>query len=366
MTAEIAILNRQAIALAADSAVTINFPDGQKIYNSVNKLFMLSKYAPVGVMIYGVADLTGVPWETIIKSFRRDLGDERLPHLKEYAIRLIEYINGHKLMFSDQNQERQLISSVFGQFIDMLRHIDERIEKAIPPGGSIDRNRVRSIVTSSIKDTHSKWTRADQLPGAPANHAERIVARWRAQIDKAIDYAFEKLPISATSRKRLIDIASLVFTANLFPENVSGVVVAGFGEEDYMPGVVAYDMEGILLNFVKVRQNDHKSTVISGTDAAAIIPFAQGEMVCQFMEGVDPGLRHMLQHFLEDFVGGLTDNLVRITNAKNRREVRLRGQVKQAEGGLTEKFFKILSAYSFDNHVVSIRKSCDRACQQSA
>ena len=40
MTAEIAILNRQAIALATDSAVTVNYPDGQKIYNCVNKLFM--------------------------------------------------------------------------------------------------------------------------------------------------------------------------------------------------------------------------------------------------------------------------------------------------------------------------------------
>ena len=51
MTAEVAVMNSQAVALAADSAMTINYPDGQKIYNSVNKLFMLSKYAPVGIMV---------------------------------------------------------------------------------------------------------------------------------------------------------------------------------------------------------------------------------------------------------------------------------------------------------------------------
>ncbi|OMD50792.1 hypothetical protein BSK56_06415 [Paenibacillus borealis] len=41
MTAEIGVLNKQAIALAADSAVTIRGAHGQKIYNHANKLFML-------------------------------------------------------------------------------------------------------------------------------------------------------------------------------------------------------------------------------------------------------------------------------------------------------------------------------------
>ena len=76
MTAEIAILNQEAVALAADSAVT-----GPKIFTSANKIFSLSKYHPVGVMVYNSAQfIGGVPWETIIKSYRRDLGTERLPH----------------------------------------------------------------------------------------------------------------------------------------------------------------------------------------------------------------------------------------------------------------------------------------------
>jgi len=67
MTAEIAILNCEAIALAADSAVTMIGTSGEKIFTSANKLFTLSKYHPVGIMIYGNALFMGVPWETIIK-----------------------------------------------------------------------------------------------------------------------------------------------------------------------------------------------------------------------------------------------------------------------------------------------------------
>jgi hypothetical protein len=53
MTAEIAIVNKNAVALAADSAVTLRDPSTSKIYNTANKLFMLSKFEPVGIMIYG-------------------------------------------------------------------------------------------------------------------------------------------------------------------------------------------------------------------------------------------------------------------------------------------------------------------------
>jgi hypothetical protein len=58
MTAEIAVINKSAIALAADSAVTISDGNGNtKIYNGAEKLFALTKYHPVGIMIYGTGTL---------------------------------------------------------------------------------------------------------------------------------------------------------------------------------------------------------------------------------------------------------------------------------------------------------------------
>ena len=82
MTAEVAILNRSAVALAADSAVTISSQSSAKVYNTVNKLFTLSKFHPVGIMIYGNADYMSVPWETIIKLYRENLDRDHSTRLK--------------------------------------------------------------------------------------------------------------------------------------------------------------------------------------------------------------------------------------------------------------------------------------------
>lgn len=45
MTAEVAILNKGAIALAADSRVTVG-ASANKTYDTVNKIFTLSKVHP--------------------------------------------------------------------------------------------------------------------------------------------------------------------------------------------------------------------------------------------------------------------------------------------------------------------------------
>src|SRR5579859_6691650 len=92
MTAEIAIMNKEAIALAADSAVTINTGSGRKIYNTVNKLFALTKHAPIGIMVYGRADLMGISWESIIKTYRPVIGKRTFGTVNEYLSHFISFL----------------------------------------------------------------------------------------------------------------------------------------------------------------------------------------------------------------------------------------------------------------------------------
>ena len=68
MTAIVAVLNKNGIGIAADSAVTIG--NTHKVINSANKVFMLSKYHPVGIATYGNSQFMGIPWELIIKNYR--------------------------------------------------------------------------------------------------------------------------------------------------------------------------------------------------------------------------------------------------------------------------------------------------------
>ncbi len=81
MTAEIAILNRTAVALAADSIVTLSSSNGSKTYDSAEKIFELSHHQPIGLMIYNNAEFVNAPLEIIARRFRETLTTEQFSEL---------------------------------------------------------------------------------------------------------------------------------------------------------------------------------------------------------------------------------------------------------------------------------------------
>jgi len=90
MTAIVAIMNKHAVAVAADSAVT--FGNTHKVVNTGNKIFTLSKYEPVAIMTYNNASFMGIPWDIIIKNYRAKLKEGKLGTIEEYKNDFINYL----------------------------------------------------------------------------------------------------------------------------------------------------------------------------------------------------------------------------------------------------------------------------------
>ena len=91
MTAIVGVLNRHAVAIAADSAVTLG--NTHKVVNSGNKIFMLSKYHPVAIMTYSNAAFMGVPWDIIIKQYRKKLKEKSFATIDGYLKDFIDYLH---------------------------------------------------------------------------------------------------------------------------------------------------------------------------------------------------------------------------------------------------------------------------------
>ncbi|MDC4470078.1 hypothetical protein OHV38_16260, partial [Acinetobacter baumannii] len=126
MTAEVAIINSNGVALAADSAVTVR---GKKIFNSALKLFSLSKTEPVGIMVYGTAELLAVPWETLIKLNRKSINGKKYPKLEDYCDQFINYLKTHTQYFSEQRQEDWLLMQIIDLYNDIVVFLQEMIQE---------------------------------------------------------------------------------------------------------------------------------------------------------------------------------------------------------------------------------------------
>jgi hypothetical protein len=148
MTAEIAVLNKSAVALAADSAVTIGRPPNSKIYNTVNKIFELSAHHPIGVMVYGRLDFLGMPIETLAKLYRSRLGAKSFDHIKEYRDDFLRFLM-KDVECLDRDQDESIGWILFDLFSKCNKDIEDLILDDI-------RNRSKYLVSkeNKIAQTH--------------------------------------------------------------------------------------------------------------------------------------------------------------------------------------------------------------------
>ncbi|MFA5837461.1 MAG: hypothetical protein WC837_10960 [Bellilinea sp.] len=352
MTAEIVVMNSVAIALAADSAVTVQNPyigeGNQKIYNTSNKLFMLSKFDPVGIMIYGNADLLRVPWEVIIKMYRNNLAAKSFPTVKEYALDFISYLEA---FFPEVEQVGHFFDNIAGFYYNiLLQEINTKVDETIKENSKIEHQNVRKIVETTIKSHLEKLYERPKLPSLPDDFDQSVIQKYQPQIEQAINDVFEKLPISKVGIERLINIAGCIFSRDVFPPNISGVVMAGFGKNETFPALFAIAVDGVINGKLKYRV-DH-DTSIDPDRNAIIIPFAQREMVNTFIEGIDPSFNQLLDGYLakvfESYPRALINNLSQSTEKEKQALLRT---LSHESTGILKKLREDLKEYKEQVHI---------------
>ena len=116
MTAIVGVLNKHAVAIAADSAVTMG--NTHKVVNCANKIFTLSKCYPVAVMTYNDAAFMGVPWDIIIKEYRKYLGERSFPQLEGYVKDFIDFLH-KKHFFCDDVTQRDFLRIILNKFYEI-------------------------------------------------------------------------------------------------------------------------------------------------------------------------------------------------------------------------------------------------------
>jgi hypothetical protein len=310
MTAEIGILNRNGVALAADSAVTVGYNGRQKVFNTANKLFALSKRHPVGIMIYGGADFMSVPWETIVKIFREELGDSKYNTLEEYADRFISFISSDSRFVSEETEKMAVIINFKEYLSSLLMQVNKEIHdtyKTVEPSPE----QVAQILHINIKN---KLQEMNETPFLKDNDRENILSflgKHSSILVEIIKHDIH-IPISEELSTDLQLIGGMLFCKDIFI-NYTGVVISGFGEEEIFPVLKGYQVDGIYDGKMKFKicEDVAVNAVRGQKPTAAVIPFAQQEMVQSFIRGIDPTLNQSLQKSL----GSIFDNFGDIVEA---------------------------------------------------
>ncbi len=296
MTAEICVMNTMGVAMAADSAVTIG--GGKKVYNSANKLFSLSKFHPVGIMIYGNANFVRLPWEPIIKVFRQRLGTDHFDTTKEYADKFIDFLTNPP--FDELNSlelEKSYVLSTLNDYLhNLAKNTINLLKRRVNdfPDKTNEQNLI-DITTTEIEKLLVEYDNKEFINSFTEEDVRYLLEKYDSEMEHLISTAFEKMLVSADFITSLKFICAN-FLLKDFSSSRTGLVISGFGEKDIYPSLYSYYIEGKVNQKLKIQLDDEEKIDLNCT--ATIIPFAQSDMASTFLNGIDPDLNRLSNAFL--------------------------------------------------------------------
>jgi hypothetical protein len=354
MTSEVVVMNSLGVALATDSATTVTVGRDNKVYNSADKLFMLSKRHPVGVMVYNNASLLGIPWETLLKMFRRHLGADEFSNLEEYGHKLISFLDFNTALFPKAAEYKYYLRLVGTLYRGINKGIERQILNEIRKG--IDDPNREKIAAAYIRASHQEWMTESDAERLDPNAGTELASQGSREVQELIERSFPSLKLGHDVITELRQLATLVVSKRKILEDIrSGVVIAGFGRDEYFPVMQHFEIGEVYGGRLKYYQSPTEKIDREKT-LSIIKPFAHSDMVETFLGGISPSLKtRVIQEFVTlvtELPDAMIDSITDLSKPKREHwKTIMRAYSEDAAGDLVKK----LEQYRLNRHLAPVR-----------
>ena len=299
MTALVGFMNKHGVAIAADSAVT--FGNTHKVVNTGNKIFSLSKYAPVGIATYGNAAFMETPWELVIKLYRKQLGRKKYDTLEKYIDSFLSYLHKNEFFISDDTKKRILRNRAVDFYDICVRQSRARVgfsgEKSV------------EFLQAELEEcqTHNAADKINQF----AEMKKCSKRKFLSYFQKEFSAVLPEMQL-LVDNKAMQDIFLSAFyqylTVYIRHQSDSGLVFFGYGEEDLYPSminIVVADSFGTFLRYKRIDGSSGRITT-DGT-SACVTPYAQVDVAQTIIRGINPSFWNIIQASVSEVLDNYRD-----------------------------------------------------------
>ncbi len=353
MTAEIAILNKSAVALAADSAVTISTGSSQqKIFDSEDKLFELTCHSPIGVMINNTMSFMEAPLPVLIKKFResaksfrrvQDAAESFLKFLDEFAADSPKRIQDSEvgsvakefLKFVSDQAAKEFNNEFFddkGGLKEELLEVDNLSSRF----QDFMRIRQRAIVERCAKIA-GNISNSEFIGDGELKYSEGQADIVRGMIEEVFPQAFDDVKLM------MFELVQELLKKSRDISNSTGLIIAGFGEDDLFPTLISYEIYGAFGGKMLFRTKEIIDIDRNG-ERSKVVAFAQREMVDRFLYGLDGSIEYQIGDEASQSAKAISESILSRLDMPEGELVALRDTVRDAENAFASGLQNVFGA----------------------
>ena len=305
MTAEVLVMNTSAVAMAADTAVSISYGGGTKTYTRARKLLPLHESQPLAVMVSDAPDHLGMPWEVIVGEFRRKK-PEPPAKLDGYVETFFQFVDEKATQWIYPAHEISLLRTVLDREARLLQELwDKRLKEPNPPRTGQEMAAAAAEASREFAaGGRQRQLQADQWADHEAQELKRldanIEARFAAEATGLWDnlQAAVRTELVALARDRMMHIAEDERGSSL-------LVFAGYGSDELFAQAQTWRGSGRLAS--TTRRVRRLKLSITPRFPAVIVPVAQEGVVNSFLQGLHPDVDQLVVGLLQGLAGELGD-----------------------------------------------------------
>lgn len=289
MSVGVCIINKNGIALAADSAIT--FTGDRMFYNSMNKLFSLSKKNICGAIIYGTTNIYNIPLEQILKEFGTFLDQRKyVDDFFEITPLFIEFIKSKNNYYKFNIAEKEVCKKAINDFVDEWgRKLKVELQK------SNEHNKMEAILDEFSNDIDSKREVTDY------DVSEYIRANYAEVYETSLNNVVPEIQNYLDIKEKFWKLISKQFNVVSNDESAEkkGIFFAGYGKNDAFPKYINIELYTVVNGEAKLKIN---SKYEQSNLKAQIVPLAQIEEIEIFCRGIS--------NYLEEYIPKKMDELI--------------------------------------------------------
>ena len=296
MSVGVCIINRNGIALAADSAGT--YTGNKMFYNSMNKVFSLSRKYVYGAITYGATTIYNVSIDQVLKEFRTYLDSrehisdffEILPLFEAFFNQNSSY---YKFDLAEANHCNGLIKDLVVDWGNKIKTVATEVDAENKISEIL--NQLETVMRGSLKiDNYDV--------------SAYIKTTYNDYFNMLIGMIVPELNNFPTQKECFWDYICNYFNLSLTNEtnNYMGLFFAGYGHCDAFPKFTHIELYRVVGGKIKYRLVENYE---ESNNHAQIVPLAQPDVILTFCKGISNRFINYIPQKVESIINSKIDAL---------------------------------------------------------